>query len=474
MLASNFACTKFLLVNKFQGIKLGNQISRCHRFHQKRQISRSKTRVNNKVNCALNQVDDYLQLLPDVSRQLLILQDVAAQQQEGSRGLLYPLTSSLEQILKFLQSGLEYLHVPYTYGWSIILLTVIIKVVTFPLTRTQVESAMAMQAVKPRVDAIKRRFKEDKDRIQQETARLYAKASINPLAGCLPSLATIPIFLGLYRSLTNVADEGLLDQEGFYWLPSLAGPTSVAARQAGTSMSWLYPFVDGHPPVGWDEASKYLILPVLLVLIQYLSTSIISPPVDPNDENANTQKILVSFLPLFIGWFALNLPSGLSLYYFSNIALSSAQQIYFRKLGGIEIEAVDLGPINKPGSGRRRGKSLSATEKEFNQIQGLLDQIEKEKKKIQQERQAANPLASQAQQGEGGQQEGVVAVEGESDKGEGELEEGEGEGGHAEVQSQQERAIQNGNSSIRDLYAESVKPIDKRCKRKKQIVGQAD
>lgn len=52
-------------------------------------------------------------------------------------------------------------------------------------------------------------------------------------AGCLPSLATIPVFIGLYNSLTNVANSGRLDSQGFFWLPSLAGPTSLAARQAG-------------------------------------------------------------------------------------------------------------------------------------------------------------------------------------------------------------------------------------------------
>eukprot|EP01026_Neomeris_dumetosa_P036731 TRINITY_DN2968_c0_g1_i6.p1 TRINITY_DN2968_c0_g1~~TRINITY_DN2968_c0_g1_i6.p1 ORF type:complete len:406 (-),score=40.03 TRINITY_DN2968_c0_g1_i6:524-1741(-) len=333
----------------------------------------------------------------DFLSQFLIIQD-AVQSSSDSRGLLYPLTSSLEQTLKFLQNGLDYLHVPYSYGWSIILLTLIVKIVTFPLTRKQVESAMSMQAVKPRVDAIKRRFKDDKDRVQQETARLYTKANINPLAGCFPSLATIPIFLGLYRSLTNVASEGLLDKEGFYWLPTLAGPTSVAARQAGSGVSWLYPFVDGHPPIGWEQASRYLVLPILLVVTQYLSTSLISPPVDPNDENANTQKILVSFLPLFIGWFALNLPSGLSLYYFSNITLTSAQQIYFRKLGGIQIDAVDLGPINKPGSGRRRGREVSAAELEFNPVAAFIKELEEEEEKKKLERQAANPLASQNQE----------------------------------------------------------------------------
>jgi membrane protein insertase Oxa1/YidC/SpoIIIJ len=69
---------------------------------------------------------------------------------------------------------------------------------------------------------------------QVETARLYKQAGINPLAGCLPTLATIPVFIGLYRALTRAADEGLLTS-GFFWIPSLAGPSSIAARQSVSS-----------------------------------------------------------------------------------------------------------------------------------------------------------------------------------------------------------------------------------------------
>lgn len=90
--------------------------------------------------------------------------------------------------------------------------------------------------------------------------------------------------------------------------------------------SWLTPLVDGAPPIGWDAAAPYLVLPVLLVLAQYASSTIISP-VDPNAENANTQRVLIYLLPLSIGWFALNVPSGLSLYYFANTFFTSAQQV---------------------------------------------------------------------------------------------------------------------------------------------------
>jgi len=115
-----------------------------------------------------------------------------------------PLTNGLEAVLKQIQGVLTKAGVPYTYGYSIILLTVLVKALTFPLTKKQVESTMAVQSLKPRIDMIKARYGADDKRVQAETKTLYEKAEVNPYAGCLPSIATIPVFIGLYRSLTQV------------------------------------------------------------------------------------------------------------------------------------------------------------------------------------------------------------------------------------------------------------------------------
>lgn len=287
--------------------------------------------------------------------------DTAVHTAQRYTGWFSTLADYLEGILGYLQTGLDQLHVPYSYGWSIILLTLLVKTALFPITRKQVESGIAMQNLKPTIDNIKRLYGDDKKKIQRETSELYKKAQISPLAGCLPSLATIPVFIGLYNSLTNVANSGRLDSQGFFWLPSLAGPTSLAARSAGNSTAWLYPFVDGHPPIGWEGAARYLVLPVLLVAAQFASTAIISPPVDPNDENAQRTKNILAFLPLMIGYFALQVPSGLSLYYFSNTVLTSGQQIWLRKLGGASALPYDLGPIDI-GKARRTGQTVSPVE----------------------------------------------------------------------------------------------------------------
>lgn len=142
-------------------------------------------------------------------------------------GLLTPIVDSLDYILGNIEIFYQGLGLPYAYGWSIISLTLFVKLLTLPLTKKQVESAMSVQALKPRIDVIKERYGEDKEKIQKETSRLYEQANVNPLAGCFPSLLQLPIYIGLFRSLNNVAMSGSLDNEGFLWIPSLAGTRSI-------------------------------------------------------------------------------------------------------------------------------------------------------------------------------------------------------------------------------------------------------
>jgi YidC/Oxa1 family membrane protein insertase len=238
------------------------------------------------------------------------------------------------------------------------------------------ESTLSIQALKPSLDELKTRYAGDQEQYNLEVARLYKAAGINPLAGCLPTLATIPVFIGLYRcvcfacvraegwldtlvacvltpacllltpashhhrhprALTKAADDGLLTA-GFFWIPSLGGPTDMAARQAvraasftgasasaraqlaahthsstmpalrrlhlvhtpqGSGLAWLFPFVDGAPPIGWHDAVSYLILPVLLIISQWASQKLVTPP--NNDPAQQQTQAILGFLPLMIG-----------------------------------------------------------------------------------------------------------------------------------------------------------------------------
>lgn len=285
------------------------------------------------------------------------------------------ISDAMEAVLKVLKDGLAAVHVPYSYGFAIILLTVLVKVVTLPLTKQQVESTLAMQNLQPKIKAIQQRYAGNQERIQLETSRLYKQAGVNPLAGCLPTLATIPVFIGLYQALSNVANEGLLT-EGFFWIPSLGGPTTIAARQSGSGVSWLLPFVDGQPPLGWHDTAAYLVLPVLLVVSQFVSMEIMKPP-QTDDPSQKNSLLVLKFLPLMIGYFSLSVPSGLSIYWFTNNILSTAQQLWLRKLGGAKL-AVDENASGIISAGRAK-RLTSQTEQSGDRFRQLKQEDKKKK-----------------------------------------------------------------------------------------------
>ncbi|KAK9823479.1 hypothetical protein WJX72_003029 [[Myrmecia] bisecta] len=310
------------------------------------------------------------QLSQHASSLLFTLADAApdvpavASTSSNSGGFLQPLTGFFEQFLAFLDTGLEKIGAPYSYGFAIILLTFIVKAATFPLTKKQVESTLAMQNLQPRIKEVQAKFKGRDQEMQLEVARIYKEAGVNPLAGCLPTLATLPVWIGLYRALSNVADEGLL-KEGFFWIPSLAGPTSLAARQSGGGFSWLFPFVDGAPPIGWHDAGAYLLLPVLLVVSQFVSQKIISPSPASQDPTQQQTNAILKFLPLMIGYFSLNVPSGLTLYWFTNNLLTTAQQVWLKSSVKAPAYAATGTVVKTPASEDERikkptGKELNA------------------------------------------------------------------------------------------------------------------
>ncbi|OIW05761.1 hypothetical protein TanjilG_23547 [Lupinus angustifolius] len=245
--------------------------------------------------------------------------DAAVQKNGGWFGFI---AEAMEFVLKVLKDGLTAVHLPYAYGFAIILLTVIVKAATLPLTKQQVESTLAMQNLQPKLKAIQEKYAGNQERIQLETSRLYNKAGVNPLAGCLPTLATIPVWIGLYQALSNVANE------------------------------------DGHPPLGWQDTAAYLVLPILLVVSQYVSMEIMKPP-QTNDPNQKNTLLIVKFLPLMIGYFSLSVPSGLTIYWFTNNVLSTAQQVWLRKFGGAKpVVNENASGIITAGRAKRSGEKF--------------------------------------------------------------------------------------------------------------------
>lgn len=160
--------------------------------------------------------------------------------------------------------------------------------------------------------------------MNQKIAELYQTNQINPLAGCIPALVQIPIFIGLYRAVLNLAKEDKLD-ERFLWLPNLEGPIYGADPAHGSD--WLFKnWNNGIPPLGWSDTLAFLSLPVVLILSQYVSMALMTPTTNKDQE----QPVILKFLPIMVGWFSLNVPAALGIYWVVNNIVTTLLTLQIR------------------------------------------------------------------------------------------------------------------------------------------------
>ena len=177
-----------------------------------------------------------------------------------------------------------------SYGWAIILLTIIVKMVLYPLTVKQVKSMKAMQELSPKMKKIQEKYKDNPQMMQQKIGALYKDAGVNPLAGCLPLLIQMPILMGMYYSLYNF-NYPTPESAYFLWMTSMSDPDP------------LY------------------ILPVLSALTTFLQQKMTT-----TDSNNPQMKMMMFIMPLFIGWISINFPSGLVLYWVTMNVVQIIQQ----------------------------------------------------------------------------------------------------------------------------------------------------
>lgn len=186
-------------------------------------------------------------------------------------------------------------HLP-NYGLAIILLTVLIKMVLYPLSIKQMRSMVLMQQVAPQVKEIQEKYKnKDPQKMQQKIMELYKQYDINPMAGCLPLLIQMPILIALYRALLhfNYTDP---EHARFLWLQSLS--------QIG---------------------DPYYILPVLAGVTTFIQSRMTTNMTDP------TQRIMLITMPLFIAWISATVPAGLALYWVVFNVVGIVQQYFVNR-----------------------------------------------------------------------------------------------------------------------------------------------
>jgi YidC/Oxa1 family membrane protein insertase len=182
------------------------------------------------------------------------------------------------------------------WGWSIVLLTLLIKAVFFPLSAASYKSMARMKAITPRMQQLRERFKSDPQKMNAALMELYKTEKVNPFGGCLPVVVQIPVFISLYWVLLS----------------------SVEMR--------------GAPWVGWihdlSQQDPYFILPVLMAVSMFLQTKLNPTPPDP------VQAKMMMFMPIAFSVMFFFFPAGLVLYYVVNNVLSIAQQYYITRMMG--------------------------------------------------------------------------------------------------------------------------------------------
>lgn len=210
-------------------------------------------------------------------------------------------------------------------GVAIIILTLIVKLVLYPLTMAQIKQQRSMQELQPKIDEIRKRLKDNKEDQAKELMELYKREKVNPASSCLPLLIQLPIFIGLYRALIDGLN--------------------------GTGLNLLYPFVPNPGTIetvmfgGIDLAVPSIFLAVLAGAVQFIQSrqilkkpsSTTPPPIEvrgkegAKDEGmaAMMNKQMTYFMPIITVFIGMKLPGGLALYWFIMSLLTVLQQTIF-------------------------------------------------------------------------------------------------------------------------------------------------
>jgi YidC/Oxa1 family membrane protein insertase len=210
-----------------------------------------------------------------------------------------------------------------SYGLAIILVTIFIRVLLYPLTRKQMQSMKKMQAVQPKMKELQEKYGKDREKLAQKQMELYKEEGVNPAGGCLPLLIQMPILFAFYYALLML---GPKLNEPFLWIPSLALPSY------GAGMSWLQPITPQH--LLSPEVLPYLILPILYILSQVVMQRQ-SQTSNPTPGAGGSTNTIMMLMPLMFGYITLIVPSGLTLYWFTSNVLQIIQQGFTTGWSGI-------------------------------------------------------------------------------------------------------------------------------------------
>ena len=225
------------------------------------------------------------------------------------------------------------------FGLAILMLTVVIKLVFFPLANTQFKSMGKMKKVQPEMERLKKEHSADPQKQQLAIMELYKREKINPLAGCLPILIQIPVFFSLYKVLYVTIE--MRHAPFFGWVHDLSAPDPTSI----INLFGLLPF-DPHAVLpGFLAILSIGVWPILYGMSQFVQTKLNPPPPDP------VQARMFAFMPLIFTFMFATFPAGLVIYYTWNNLLTIAQQWYIMHKQGVEIHLFSSMKSKAPKSG---------------------------------------------------------------------------------------------------------------------------
>ena len=215
-------------------------------------------------------------------------------------------------------------HAVGNFGVAIICLTLIVRLVMFPVAHKQFQSMAAMRKLQPKMKAIQERFKDDKQRQQQEIMKLYQAEKVNPAAGCLPILLQIPVFYALYKCLLVSVE--MRHQPFVGWIRDLSAPDPLTPVN-------LFGLLHFTPPAMLAIG----VLPILVGATQFVSMKLNPQPMDP------AQAQVFAIMPWFLVFIMAPFAAGLQLYWITNNLLTMAQQWHLYRKFGLHLK--DTHPV---------------------------------------------------------------------------------------------------------------------------------
>ena len=237
-------------------------------------------------------------------------------------GWFYFITKPLFLLIDWIYKGVG------NFGVAILIVTVMLKTVFFPLANKSYASMAKMKAVQPEIQALRERFGDDRVKLQQEMMEIYKKEKINPIAGCLPIVIQIPVFFALYKVLFVTIE--MRHAPFFGWIKDLSAPDPTTIF----NLFGLIPWDPGTVPV----IGHFLLLgvwPIIMGMTMWAQMKLNPAPPDP------TQKMIFDWMPLIFTFMLGSFASGLVIYWAWNNTLSVIQQSVIMRRNGVKIELWD-------------------------------------------------------------------------------------------------------------------------------------